>query len=322
MEPDSAVVLNETNVDVAPPLAGSRIEDMGESLIVCFRPRREWVGLIVVTFWLTLWTFGGVAAFSKLSQAASWNDRAFLLVWLCGWVFGECLAAAVVLWHLFGREVLTVTPDELMLSRSIARFADLKRYDAALVQEVRAAAAASGEGDNRTDFSLEISYDGETLRVGEGMGEREAEFVASTVMMRIRPRARWSDERAEFWGANDQSDEPISPPSTLLRRFATALFPLFVVAVLAATALSLRDHPSPPPTSPQTQEEHPGKLAFPPARAFSSPREYAVATTLSALTASHVIVIGQPSAGPGSRGQRGVASPRHYPGAAPLPAAP
>jgi hypothetical protein len=298
MEPEAAVVLNDTNVDVAPPLSGSRIEDLGESLNVRFRPRREWGVLIFLAFWLTFWTFGGISAFSQLSQAASWGERAFLLVWLCAWVFGECLATVVILWQLFGREVLTVTPHDLVVSRNIARFVHAKRYDAALVQEVKAARVTGGEDEKpRKDFSLEISYDGKTVRVGEGMGEREAEFVAATVMTRIRPGARWSAERAEFWGTSDQSAEPTSPPSTLLRRFASALFPLFVVAVLAATVFSLRDHPSSPPTPPQPREEHRGRLGFPSPRVFPNPREYAVARTLTALTAGHVIVIGQPVCG-------------------------
>ena len=204
----------------------------------------------------------------------------------------------VILWQLFGREVLTVTPHELVVSRRIGRFARPRRYDAVLVQEVRVARAPSGEDEKpRRDFSLEIAYNGETVRVGEGMGEREAEFVASTVMSRIRPRARWDEQqRPEFWGTYDRKDESTEvPSSTLLRRFASALFPLFVVVVLAVAAFSALRHER----TRQTQEpSRPRPMAgFPSPRVFPNPREYAVARTLTELTAGHVIVIGQPVCG-------------------------
>ena len=41
---------------------------------------------------------------------------------------------------------------------------------------------------------LKVAYDAKAIRLGEGMDEREAEYVASTVQSRLRPRARWGDE--------------------------------------------------------------------------------------------------------------------------------
>jgi hypothetical protein len=66
-------------MDPTPPTPGSRIQHLGDRLIVRFRPRREWGGITFLTFWLTLWTVGGIAALSALWDA-TWGARPFLLL--------------------------------------------------------------------------------------------------------------------------------------------------------------------------------------------------------------------------------------------------
>jgi hypothetical protein len=178
-------------IEVAPPPApGSRIQELGDDLIVRFRAHRSWGSIVFLAFWWTMWTFFGGAALHVLPEAG-WGERAFLLIWLSGWAVGEIGAAGVILWQLFGREVLMVTPNELEVRREIARLARTRRYDVALVQKIEGAQAQDDDDEKpRKDYCLEISYDGATIRVGEGMGEREAAWVAATVLARIRPRTR------------------------------------------------------------------------------------------------------------------------------------
>jgi len=58
-----------------PPSPGSRIQELGDTLVVRFRPRRSWGDIVFLTFWLTGWTFGGIAAVYGLTQAG-WGGRA------------------------------------------------------------------------------------------------------------------------------------------------------------------------------------------------------------------------------------------------------
>jgi hypothetical protein len=180
--------------EIAPPPPGSRIQELGDRLIVRFRPRRSWGELAFLTFWLAFWTFGGIAAGGAL-LSAGWGEGAFLFVWLSGWVLGECAAGGAIAWQLLGRELLTVTAQHLEVRKEIGRFARVRRYDVGLVDDVRAALMPTDEDERpRADFCLKVAYEGQTIRVGEGMGESEAEYIALAVMSRIRPRARWSDE--------------------------------------------------------------------------------------------------------------------------------
>jgi hypothetical protein len=178
----------------APQPAGSRIEELGDRLVVRFRPRRMWGELAFLTFWLAFWTFAGVAALAGLRHAGL-GGGAFLLVWLCGWAFGECAASVTIAWQLFGCELLTVTAEHLEVRKEVGRFARVKRYDVGLVHDVKAAQVTTNEDEqSRADFCLKIAYDEKSIRVGEGMDEREAEYVASTVLSRLRPPTRWGDE--------------------------------------------------------------------------------------------------------------------------------
>jgi hypothetical protein len=192
----------ESTMKLALPPAGSRIEELGDRLVVRFRPRRSWGELAFLTFWLVFWTFGGLAALAGLRHAG-WGDGAFLLVWLCGWAFGEFAASATIAWQLFGHELLTVTAEHLEVREEIGRFARVKRHEVGLVHDVKAALVPTGEDEGpRADFCLKVAYDTKSIRVGEGMDEREAEYVASTVLSRLRPPARWGDEeRVDPYGS-------------------------------------------------------------------------------------------------------------------------
>jgi hypothetical protein len=199
-------------MDVAPPPApGVRLQEVDDRLIVYFRPRRS--GLVFFSVWLTGWTFGGVFAAAALAKAGR-GEAAGLLLWLCLWVVGECSAIGAIAWQVFGRELLVVTSAELADRKEIGRFAWTKSYDASRVGGITSERVPHDEDEKpREDFCLRLSCDGEVVRVGEGMGEREADYVASVVLARIRPR-RW-------WGEEDDARRPAAsmlsrPPQPVL----------------------------------------------------------------------------------------------------------
>jgi hypothetical protein len=303
-------------LNVAPPPSGSRIQELHDRLIVRFRPRRSWGELVFLTFWLAFWTFGGIAALTALRRAG-WGDGAFLFVWLCGWTFGECAAIAAIAWQLLGRELLTVTAQYLEVRKEISRFARVKRYDAGLVRDVTAVRVPTDEDERpRTDFCLKLAYDAQTVHVGEGMGEREAEYVASVVLSRIRPPARWSDEgRVDPYQPTDRQvlhavDVGITPAvvraspeprqAAAPRRRWVAVFVVAVVAaglvVCGATVAlgKIEEHAWQIATT--AASEHPPHVP-PSVDEFSYPREYASAMTRFSLASGETQVLGEPDCG-------------------------
>jgi hypothetical protein len=283
-------------MDIAPPPIGLRIQDLGDRLIVRFRPTRSWSLLIFLVVWLTGWTVGGIAAIGELLNV-DWRGRLFLLLWLCGWAFGESFVAGVIAWQLFGRELLIVTPQQIELRKEVGRFARTKLYDVALVRDVGAARIPNDEDEPpRMDFRIDFLYDGGTVRVGEGMSQREAEHIAATVSARIHPRLTW-------WGEESPA-EPYEPPlegtapAAQRRRrlgiLAQIVVPLLVLAAIASLLVVGRRGsdqvatPQPPPGDTSAR----GPVG--PPDPFATRRVLASAKTFYALTSAKTTVLSAP----------------------------
>jgi hypothetical protein len=192
-----------------------------------------------------------------------------------------------------------VSPDVLELRRKLFGFCWLRRYEAARVEEITIGQMPAGDGGPRKDYSLSLSYAGQTVWIGEGMGEREAEYVASVVRSRIGRTSWWND------ASGTQPRTAVDPNDTLqLGAPARAKAVLVSAVVIAALTLlvvpiarrSLRRHQqSVEPTQPAT--------ALPPIPIrdnFSSAREYAEAVTSWALKAGRSVSVSRPHCDPHS----------------------
>jgi hypothetical protein len=181
---------------VAPSPSGRRVEDLGDRLVLFFRPQ-GWSNAIFLMVWALVWTIGGLTALLHLPDSTP-GEAAFLLVWLSGWFFGECFVLLQITWLLVGRELLSLSPDSFELRWEIGRFARSKWFDPATVHSVSAERVPHDEEDEkpRKDFGLRISHGGDIQHFGEGMSRGEAEHVATVIESRLRPRTWWDDEAA------------------------------------------------------------------------------------------------------------------------------
>jgi len=289
-------------MDVAPPLTGTRIQDLGDRLVVRFKPRRSWGELVFLAVWLTCWTVGGMAAIVAL-PTMDWGERAFVLLWLCGWVFGECFAVVVIAWQLFGRELLIVTPEQIEVRKEVGRFDRTKFYEAPLVRDLRAARVPHDEDERpRKDFCLEFKYDEETVRVGEGMGEREGEHLAASVSQRIQPRRSWwgEESQAEPYEPRLQAAAPVAPRPRWRRVLTHGVFPLLVLAAIASlVVVGSRHSDKRQAPQPLTRDASRHQPSGPPTEdQFASRRVYASAMTFYALMSGKTTVLGVPACRP------------------------
>jgi hypothetical protein len=284
-------------MDIAPPPTGSRIQDLGDRQIVRFRPRRSWGELVFLTVWLTGWTVGGIAAIGELLNV-DWSVRLFLLLWLCGWAFGESFVAGVIAWQLFGRELLIVAPQQIEVRKEAGRFARTKLYDVAFIRQVEAARIPSDEDEPpRKDFCIDFLYDGRTVRIGEGMSEREAEHIAATVSARIRPRTWWGEESpADPYGPPLEPAGPATARGRRLPVLTQIVFPLLVLAAIASLlVIGGRDSDQgSAPQRPPGDASSRGPVGPPTQDQFATRRVYASATTFYSLTSSKTEVLSPP----------------------------
>lgn len=289
-------------MDVSPPPAsGLRMHELGDHLFVHFRPRRSWGTLFFLAFWLLGWTAGGVAASSQLLNANP-GKAVFFLLWLCGWALGECFVVGVIAWQLFGRELLTVTPSCLEVRKGIGRFAQTNRYDAALVQSITTARVPHDDDEKpRNDFCLQVSYNDDTVRVGEGMGESEADYIASVVLSRIRGRSWWSDELEVRPSSAHQRTRTatlsaghflVTEPN---RKSTTLLVGTLIACVTIGGTLLVVLFRSDEGTHQEASRAARSRQPPPAQRDFSNARAYVAAMTSYVLTSDRTSVLGQPN---------------------------
>jgi hypothetical protein len=187
-------------MDPTPPTSGSRIQHLGDRLVVEFRPFREQGAIPFMVVFLPFWTAGGIAVICALF-GASWTERPQMLFWLCGWAFFEGGMLVGLAWLLRGRTLLIVTPERLEVRQKLGRFARTKAYDATRIETVEAAQVPYDEAEEgpRTDFCLRLINEDKSVAVGDGLSESEAEDIAAVVRELIRPRRWWGEEPEEKW---------------------------------------------------------------------------------------------------------------------------
>ena len=269
-------------MDVAPtPASGPRLQEVGDRLVVSFRPRRS--GFVFLSIWLVGWTFVGFEAWLAVPKAGP-GGAAFLLFWLCGWFLGECAVICIIAWMLFGRVSLVVTSDELEVSQKLDGFSWVQRYQTSLVEDVAIGRRPAGEDGLHRDYSLRLSYDGRIVYVGTGMAEREAEYLASAVLSRIRKTSWWNNDGetgrglSQVAASRGQIVAPAHTKAVLLVGVVIATATLLGVPTLRRS----QHHRSVQPTQPATHAFR--SDAFPARTAFANARDYAESVTSWALS--------------------------------------
>jgi hypothetical protein len=186
---------------VLPKPSRYTISDLGSALVVTVPSRKNVFEIGFLLIWLTGWAFGEVAAAGVLlgsvmglfglsdgversggMGAVSWGIGAFLLVWLTFWTVGGLMALSRVLWQLFGREVIEVNDEAIILQKRILRFGRPKVY---LVEHISRLRALDHVGTGHDRGSVAFDYGAETIRWGAGLNRTQAEEILSAVSHRF-----------------------------------------------------------------------------------------------------------------------------------------
>lgn len=259
-----------------PPSPGSRIQELGDDLIVHFRTRPSCASVIFAVIWVTVFSVGVIPEYRDTLTGNEWWELPFAVAGcLLMLVIGLALPIVWIAWPFAGQITLTVSQNRIDVRKRLGRLSRSKRYEPTTVRDVRVAPVLTGEDNDipRGDFRLELVRDGQkSLSVGEGMGEREAEWVAATVRSRIDPRRDWDAP---------EGDAPAPPARAARRAWRAAIFPAIVVALLIYLGISAL-----------TDEGRPEA-----AKDFADARSYAEEATRSSLSLAHMRPIGKVDCG-------------------------
>ena len=119
----------------------------------------------------------------------------FDVMWTIAWTIGCVLGLGVFLWMLAGREQIVLRPRALEIRREVFGVGWTSEYDLAAVEDLRVAPAGLGYesdepllmrlwGGGREGSTVTFGYGARTIRIANGVDEREATQIVHELKAR------------------------------------------------------------------------------------------------------------------------------------------
>jgi hypothetical protein len=170
----------------------------GRELAIPVRP--NWIVLVIVPVWLTLWISGIVGAAGQLTSGrARGGEAGFFEVWLAMALAGTMAVVYGWLWNAIGREVVSLRSGLLVIRREVAGIGLSREYGLADVRNLRVSVPPPDAGRwssplrfGRAPGVIAFDHGARTVRFGEGLDESEASLVLDELGLgdgSVRPAA-------------------------------------------------------------------------------------------------------------------------------------
>ena len=113
-----------------PATGRSIITRTPRGLAIGIPSKRHWFVILFSCFWLCGWLMGELFAISSLMDAFSEPPFSFfILLWLIIWTFGGALVSYMVIWQVFGRELITIEGKVFTYQRMFLGFGRSRSFD-------------------------------------------------------------------------------------------------------------------------------------------------------------------------------------------------
>jgi hypothetical protein len=190
------------NVTVEPPSARYSIQKTLNGIRASVPARRSWFALLFMVAWLGGWVMGEVSAIGEIfhreigffgpshkTSPDQASEQLFLAFWLVGWTIGGAFAFAVIIWQVFGREIIGVEDGNLIYRVEALGIGRTRAFTSAQIARLRAidmdtsgqsrgsnwmrAPALFGQGTG----SVAFDYGARGYRIGVSLDGVEARFL-------------------------------------------------------------------------------------------------------------------------------------------------
>lgn len=189
-----------------PALPRYELEQTPNGLSIVVPARRNLFVIVFLCAWLGGWAIGETSALSSLFNNETNRAGGFLSFWLIGWTLAGAWAVTTVLWQLFGKELITLTPGTLNHRVKILGFGRTRSFATSHITRLRAVDVVAPtflrqraymppffrEGDG----PLVFDYGAKTIRMGQSLDEAEAHQLLARLNALLPLSAR--EERANF----------------------------------------------------------------------------------------------------------------------------
>jgi len=153
--------------------------------------RKQWFVMLFLPFWLTLWTFGGIAAMSTLFT----HFEPFLIVWLCLWAVGWAFAASQLIGQ-FGAERVSAPNGDLEIRGGLGPLSRTWRYRGGTIRNLQADAPQDLWGNGMRTWQVpfwlrpktgvvRFDYGARTVYLGASLDEPEGREIVAWLAKRL-----------------------------------------------------------------------------------------------------------------------------------------
>lgn len=154
------------------------------------RPNLFVVGFL--SFWLIGWFTGEIFALRQIIREGSpLGAKAFIIFWFIGWTIGGAVAISIVLWNLFGKEIVTFTYNAIKMKNDLFSFGKSREYSRSGMRKFGVFSLTSEiPGDMlsndtlkkvnrffRNTSALRFEYEGNEVKCLTGMTRDEADKI-------------------------------------------------------------------------------------------------------------------------------------------------
>jgi hypothetical protein len=189
-------------MNIEPQTPRYNLNNTPDGLQVTLPLKRSWYAILFMMVWLCGWAFGEVMVVSQLAHPSEKTPGLFLLIWLTGWTIGGIYAIGTLLWQLGGRELLTVNYSTMAHRVEIFGLGRTRTYSGDTIRGLRATAPPADESGNYQHLKppffgpgigqLAFDYGASTIRLGAGLEEAEAKMLVKVLAERLPAAAQAS----------------------------------------------------------------------------------------------------------------------------------
>ncbi len=176
-----------------PSLPRHTMVDYGNRIQISIPSQKIWFTLIFLPLWLTGWAFGEISA---IHQVMKNGFSVFMMIWLTGWTIGGGFAILMLLWQIAGQEIIQVSGQSIIVTKTIFNLGFPKEYNAGYVKDLRISISITNENsqwgrNNSTNYlvgypKLAFDYGAKTIQFGNGIDEAEAKQILYIIQQRYQ----------------------------------------------------------------------------------------------------------------------------------------
>lgn len=179
---------------------GNRVSYVDEkqlTTIVIYPERVNWKNNLLAA-WFTMWLIIGGYVISQLFMDYSRDEKLILIVFLSFWLYFAIRIGKATFWQLWGKELVRINDQALILKRSIMSYGKATPYFFENIKKIQLEEVKETNIGFQFEQSIwvlggeRISFDykGKLVRLGRKLDEKDAKLLFKLITARIDERLR------------------------------------------------------------------------------------------------------------------------------------